>query len=78
MGPLTCVAPAASRPARLWRQNGDAWGSSPPAITAPQLPASWSLSSPTEAGTSGAGSLALLACGAVPARAHACMSPVQL
>ena len=60
IGPLTCVVPGASVPARLWRHIGDACGSGPLSMTALQLPATLSLSSPTKAGTSGAGSLTLL------------------
>ena len=57
---LTCVVPAVPLEFRLRDQSGDACASGPAAMTALQLPASSSLSAPTYAGTSGAGSLALL------------------
>ncbi len=57
---LTCVVPAVPLEFRLRDHSGEASASGPAAMTALQLPANSSLSAPTYAGTSGAGSLALL------------------
>ena len=57
---LTCVVPAVPLVLRLRDHSGEANASGPAAMTALQLPANSSLSAPTYAGTSGAGSLTLL------------------
>jgi len=75
---LTCVVPAVPLEFRLRDHSGDACASGPAAMTALQLPASSSLSAPTNAGTSGAGSLALLVWLGNPALAWVCQrTPCQ-